>query len=83
MNSSHMYGDTPSRNGFGINLAHQLIILNKMVDTMSTMKVNKSLCKSTYKFQKGILLSCYSLSELYEMLHNLYDIKFLLTRRLN
>ena len=83
MNSSHMYGDTPTRNAFGLDMQLQMDTLNKITNVMSSMKVKSLKVRSLYKFQKGVILSCKSVVGLFHMLRDKYNLKYLLTRRMN
>ena len=49
----------------------------------TTVKVKNPKSKSLYKFQKEIMLSNPSLICLFQMLQKLYDVKYILTHRLN
>ena len=77
-----MYGDTPTRNAFGMNMQLQMDTLRKITNVMTSMKV-KSQKVNLYKFQKGIILSSKSIVGLFNMLKDRYNLKYLLTRRIN
>lgn len=83
--NSHMYGDKQERCAFGMYYDLQAGILHRMVNLMSTMKVNRSASKSKslYSFQKGIILSCQSLIGLFEMLKHSHQFDFIMTRKVN
>lgn len=66
---------------YGLNFEKQNEVLNSMTETVGSM-----LCvgKSTLQiFQKGILITTKSLQELFNMLIEDFDIKYLITSRLN
>ena len=48
-----------------------------MVDLMTKMKVNGF--KYRFPFQKGIIIACKSLQELYTYLHDKHGIEYILT----
>lgn len=83
MNSCRKYSDKSSRNGFGVNLDRQHKVLQEMISVTNTMRVENSRRKGLYQFQKGILLSSQSLTGLYNMMHELFGIEYILTRKLN
>lgn len=70
-----------SRNAFGINFVEQTAILNKMKETARTMRVGAR--NSLLPFQKGLITSCTSLSELYKYLKEQYNLTYIMTARLN
>lgn len=83
MNSSHKFGEKRSLDAFGVNLSHQTNILLKMIEVMSSMRVKDPLRKGLLMFQKGAILSSYSLIGLYNMLQESYKVQYILTRKLN
>lgn len=83
MNSSQKFGDKLSRNAFGINLDEQRKTLQNMMYITRTMKVDNSRRKGLYQFQKGILLSSFSLIGLSQMLSQVFGISYIMTRKLN
>lgn len=70
-----------SRNAYGQNLVEQNIVLEKMIQTAEEMRVGGK--NFLYQFQKGLILSSKSLSKLYQMLKDKYNVAYLLTYRLN
>lgn len=70
-----------SRVAYGIHLQDQNNVLETMMNTMQSMRVGSS--KSLYPFQKGILVSCKSLSKLFECLKSQFGLQFLMTCKLN
>lgn len=80
-NSRSKFGGCPEKNAFGIDLEKQYDILRNVSTLIEKIRVGKH--KSLVPFQKGILLSNRSLSELYQYLHTKYKIEYILTARLN
>ena len=58
---------------------------NHIVEEMKNVAKRMRVCerKSVYQFQKGLIISCNSLSKLYEMLKAKYNVSYILTYRLN
>lgn len=69
------------RVAFGINLSEQSNIVKSMMNTMKGMKV--AMKNYLFPFQKGILVSCQSLLNLYEFLNTEFGLKYIMTYRLN
>jgi hypothetical protein len=80
-NAQIKYAGHPGANAFGVNLEKQLMILKETSEVVSKMIVGNH--KSLIPFQKGILLSNNSLTELYQYLHSEYNLEYILTYRLN
>lgn len=80
-NSRLSYDKKESRNAYGTDLPRQNQILSKMENTVRAMKVCGA--NRVYQFQKGLLVSSQSLPKLYQMLNERYNIKYILTSRLN
>lgn len=70
-----------SRDAYGLNLMEQNKILNEMMSTAKSLTVNGK--TYLYPFQKGLIVSCQSVFQLYEMLQERYDINYIMTYRLN
>lgn len=66
---------------YGIHLEYQNQILSEMLTTAKNMRVGEK--GSLYPFQKGIILSCTSLSSLFAMVSQRYNVKYIMTYRLN
>lgn len=73
--------NNPKKNAFGTDLDNQKKILKQMSDTINSIRVGKH--KNLIPFQKGILLSNSSLADMYDYLHEKYNIEYILTSRLN
>lgn len=80
-NSKSPFAKKPSRVAYGKNLTEQKNILQSMMNTMKGMRVGSK--NSLYPFQKGVLVSCQSLIKLYEFLSTKFEIKYIMTYRLN
>lgn len=81
-NVSTPVSDSRARNrAYGLALQDQNAILNKMSEVISQMKVIGS--RGQLPFQKGILISNYSLQMLLEDLQCRFSTQYLLSRRLN
>jgi len=96
MNSSNACAAIPTKRPFGLHLEEQKTILQKVIKVFSNMRVmSKSkgnanqtndeytLKKNMEIFQKGVIISSTSLQNLYEYLHEKYNLEYILTRRLN
>lgn len=66
---------------YGLELENQSQILRNMESTIQNMRVNSK--KNLMPFQKGILMSIKSLEMLFEDMRSKYNIKYLITNRLN
>lgn len=79
-NSKVPYNKRASRNAYGTNLNEQNQLLEKMIKTVSSMRV----CGKTqlFPFQKGIIQSCQALGNLYEMVKKTWNVSYLLTYRI-
>lgn len=80
-NSKVLANTKSSRDAYGCHLTNQNKILNTMITTASTMRVGNK--DHLYQFQKGLIISSKSLSKLYQMLKEKYNVSYLLTYRLN
>lgn len=81
MNSYTPFPSIPTKLPFGKNFDQQNDILNKIIDSFSTMRcVSKT---SMQTFQKGVIISSKSLQQLYEDMKQKHKIFFILTHRLN
>lgn len=80
MNSSRKWDVKRSRNAFGTNIDHQIAVLDRMTEIMSTMRVGNPKTKGQYNFQKGVILLSQSLTWLYKTLKSSFSIDFILTR---
>lgn len=81
MNSYSPSTSIPSKRPYGTNLPLQDECLNEMVSTISGMT-----CKgknSMQIFQRGIIMSTKALQSLYKDMREEYEIKYILTHRLN
>ena len=83
LNSSHKFGEKQSLNAFGINFDHQISVLNRMTEVITSMRVKNPVSKGLYKFQKGVILSSQSIVGLYRMLQRSFNLEYILTRNLN
>lgn len=86
----------PTRQAYGLQLARQDAILDKMISIMETMEViidplskrgktkqTKTKKRSLVPFQRGIIQSSLALKGLFNHLKTELNTKFILTRRLN
>lgn len=85
-NSLMKYGHHHGSHAYGINLEEQNKIINKMNTFIEEMRVGQK--TSLMQFQKGILVCNKSLQEMFIYIKNKYsseafEIKYILTRRLN
>lgn len=80
-NSRSPYGKKASRDAYGQHLTEQNALLENMIKTAKTMRVNEK--QHLFQFQKGLITSCQSLSKLYEMLTAKYHVSYIMTHRLN
>lgn len=85
-NSNLKYQHNSASHAYGINLEKQDKIINDMNIFIKEMRVGRR--KDLLQFQKGILLCNKSLQEMFTYLQHMYsseafDVKYLLTRRLN
>lgn len=83
---ANKYGKRSESYAYGINIEQQNKIINNMSEFIEEMRVGKK--TSLMQFQKGILLCNRSLLEMFAHIQNKYssetfDIKYILTRRLN
>lgn len=78
LNSSGLASDKFSRRCFR-NSADQRNILEEMINTMKQTNV----LGKTFPFIKGIIISSLSLMNLFSDLEIIYDMKYIITRRLN
>jgi len=68
-------------NSYGLDIENQNILLNKMTQYIKDMRVHGS--KSLMPFQKGIIITNKSFQNLFNDLQSEYDIKYIISRRLN
>lgn len=85
-NSSVKYAKSSLSHAYGVSIEEQNKILNNMNEFMMEMRVGRR--KSLLQFQKGILLCNRSLQEMFAYLKeqyspDIFDIQYVLTRRLN
>ena len=80
---SFVYGDKKACSALELDKDNQVRILHNMASMMTSMRVNNSGSKSLYQFQIGVILSCYSLMGLFEMLQDSHKLDFIMARRLN
>ena len=83
MNSHSKFTHKNSKCAFGVKLEAQTAVLNKMIDIMTNMRVNNSSKGGFFSFQKGVILSSQSLKGLYNMIQEVFQVEYVLTRRLN
>lgn len=99
MNSSNVCAAIPTKRPFGLHIEEQKNILQNVIKTFSSMRVLPKLTKSKvyatesnclFKekksieiFQKGVIVSSLSLQNLYDYVHEKFNMKYILTRRLN
>lgn len=97
MNSSNVCAAIPTKRPFGLHLEEQKNILQEVIKVFLNMRVMSKSKENALKtndectlkkksmeiFQKGVIISSTSLQNLYEFLHQKYDLKYILTRRLN
>ncbi|KAL4113296.1 hypothetical protein QTP88_016951 [Uroleucon formosanum] len=79
LNSQHMVCDNSK--AYGLDLERQNELLARMDKFILSMKVHGK--QALMQFQKGILMTNYSLRNLYEDLKLHYNIQYIITRRLN
>ena len=77
--NSSVYKDSAGKRNSFQKTQMQMEVLNGITSKIKSLRVKNRFIT----FQKGILISCHSLVSLYDTLHNRYDIKYILTRRLN
>lgn len=85
-NSKAKYGQHSGVNAYGINLNEQSKTINEMTQFIEEMRVGQK--SSLLPFQKGILLSNKSLTEMSSYIQKQYlsetfKIEYIITRRLN
>ncbi len=83
LNSSHKFGEKQSLNAFGMNFDHQVSVLNRITEVITSMRLKNPVSNGLYKFQKGVILSSQSITGLYRMLQKSFDLEYILTRNLN
>lgn len=71
----------PTKKPYGVNLETQDEILNAMLHTIKTMRCRGK--NNLQVFQKAIIMSIKSLQGLYASVVEDYDVKYILTHRLN
>jgi len=85
MNSYVLYAALSNKKPYGVELQQQNEVLNEIINVFSKMSCPnaKNKISGLQTFQKGVIISCKSLQQLYIYLKEEYDIKFILTHRLN
>lgn len=81
MNSRNKFSGSVEKNAFGTDLEIQQELLDQVSRVVSSMVVGKH--KSILPFQKGILLTSKSITELYRHVKSTYGVEYILTSRLN
>ena len=81
LNSRQKFSKTKLNCAFGVHFEEQLFVLNKMIKVSTNMRCNNR--KTLVPFQRGIIISCKSLLNLFEELREKRGVKFLLTSHLN
>lgn len=81
MNSYAKLNKIDYKSGYGVCLTKQDEILHEMYETVKHMRVIGK--NALYTFQKGILMSIRSLQLLYKDMCERYQVKYILTHRLN
>ena len=69
------------KNAYGVNLAVQDAILDKMTHVMTHLRATNR--RTLLPFQKGVIVRNNSLKGLYCYLRKHYDLEYIITRRLN
>jgi hypothetical protein len=79
---SKQWNMLPCQQGYGLQLEKQNEVLKEMKDTMLRMRVEGH--QSMLPFQKGVVMNCTALPQLYEEITTKFpNISYLLTYRLN
>lgn len=80
-NSRCKYGSHVGLHAFGVEIENQISLLKSVSELISSIKVGRH--QKLIPFQKGILLSNESLIQMYNYLHEVYNVEYILTNRLN
>jgi hypothetical protein len=79
-NSRRKYDENELKSGFGLSNL-QLIVVNKMIETMSQTKQLGS--KKLLPFQHGIIMWCHAIKGLYNYVQEKYKVGWIMTNRVN
>ena len=86
LNSRKMYGETPSSCAFGINIDEQLESLELFEDLVTNARFltgKGNVRRVTLPCQTGLIMSIRSLRLLYEELQKTWNVRYILTSRVN
>lgn len=81
MNSFTTNVNAPTKKPYGLDLKHQNDKLDETIAFFQSMRCNGKKCLQT--FQKGVVISCKAIKQLFSDLKEKYKMKYILTHRLN